>query len=118
MKRLTGSIFYVAGCLLVILFFDRLVAIASIFVLAVSDPLSSIVGSAWGRGRFLGKSIEGTAAFFLSSVIILACFPFTIPSLFAAAAAASAAELFSSRFIDDNFSIPVTAALVLTILGQ
>jgi dolichol kinase len=118
LKKPTASLFYMISCLLVILLFDKPTAVASIFVLVVSDPLSALIGSRWGRRRFLGKSAEGTAAFFLSTILILTCFHFRIPALFAAAGAATAAELLSSRVIDDNFSIPVVTAFVLTLLGR
>jgi dolichol kinase len=118
MKKPTSSLFYMASCLLVILLFDKLPAVASIFVLAVSDPLSSIIGSQWGRRRFLGKSAEGTVAFFLSSLLILVCFSLKLPALLVAASAATAAEFFSSRFVDDNLSIPIVTALALTILAR
>jgi dolichol kinase len=113
-KNPTGSLFYMVSCLLVILLFGRSIAVASILVLVVSDPLASTVGSRWGRHRFSGKSAEGTIAFFLSSVIVLKFFSFGSAPLLAAAAAATATEFFSSRFINDNFSIPLATALMLS----
>lgn len=118
MKKPTASLLYMVSCLLVILLFGKLTAVASIFVLAVSDPLSSIIGSRWGKRRLLGKSAEGTVSFFLSSVFILACFSFKIPALFAAAGAATLAEFFSSPFVDDNLTIPIVTALVLAIFAR
>ena len=55
LKGPTGSLFYLVSCLATILFFDKRIASASIFVLAVSDPISSIVGSKWGRRSFPWK---------------------------------------------------------------
>jgi dolichol kinase len=118
MKKPTASLLYMVSCLLVILLFGKLTAVASIFVLAVSDPLSSIIGSRWGTRRILGKSAEGTASFFFSSILILSCFSFRVPALFAAAGAATLAEFLSSPFIDDNLTIPLVTALVLTILAR
>jgi diacylglycerol kinase (CTP) len=115
MKKPTGSLFYVISCLLVILIFDRLTAVAAIFVLAICDPLSSIIGSKWGRRRVLGKSPEGTLTFFVSSVLVLTCFSFGIAAVFVAACTATAAEFLSSRFIDDNLSIPLATAFALSL---
>lgn len=117
LKRPTGALFYVVSCLLVMLLFDRVTAVASIFVLAFCDPLSAVVGSRWGRPRFFGKSAEGTIAFFLCAVAILSCFSFNMPARLTAAAAATAAEFFSPPFVDDNFSIPLATAVALTILA-
>ncbi len=119
MKGPTGCLFYLVSCLATILLFDKRIASASIFVLAISDPLSAIVGSKWGGKRLLqGKSAEGTGAFFFSSLLVLACFSFKWPALILAAGAASAAELFSSRFVDDNLTIPIVTAAALTLLTR
>jgi dolichol kinase len=117
-KGPSGCLFYLVSCLITILLFDERIASASIFVLAISDPLSAIIGSKWGRRSLYGKSAEGTGAFFLSSLLVLACFSFKGPGLILAACAATAAELFSSRFIDDNLTIPIITALSLTGLAR
>ena len=108
------ALFHLISCLATILLFDKRVASASIFVLAISDPLSAIVGSKWGRRSLYGKSAEGTGAFFFSALVVLACFSFKWPGLILVAGAASAAELFSSKFVDDNLTIPTVTALALT----
>ncbi|MGA3175303.1 MAG: hypothetical protein ABSE25_12870 [Syntrophorhabdales bacterium] len=111
-----GTLFYLVSCLTTIILFDKAVSSASILVLAIADPLSAAVGSRWGRISFLGKSGEGTAAFFFSSLLILACFSFNAGSIIAASAAACAAELLSTKLVDDNLTIPLVAALCLTAL--
>ena len=118
MKNPTGSVPYMLSCLLVILLFDRLTAVASILVLVLSDPAASIIGSHLGRRRLLGKSVQGTTAFFLCAVVVLTFFPFGIAARLGAAIAATLAEFFSSRFIDDNLTIPLATAVVLTILAR
>jgi dolichol kinase len=117
-KGPTGCLFYLISCLATILLFDKRVASASIFVLAISDPLSAIIGSKWGRRSLQGKSAEGTSAFFFSALLVLACFSFKWPGLILAAGAATAAELFSSKFVDDNLTIPIVTALVLSMLPR
>lgn len=116
-KRPTGALSYAASCLLTILIFSRPVAVAAMFVLVISDPLSSLIGSKWGRCRFLGKSLEGTTAFLFSSLIILACLRFRIPAIVGGACAGTLAELFSSRLTDDNFSIPLACSFALWLLS-
>jgi dolichol kinase len=118
MKGPTGCLFYLISCLVTILLFDKRVASASIFVLAISDPLSAIIGSKWGRRSLYGKSAEGTGAFFFSSLLVLACFSFRWPGLILAAGAATAAELLSSKFVDDNLTIPIVTALALTVIAR
>ncbi len=116
MKRPTGSIFFVCSSLVVILLFSRDAAIASILVLCISDPLASLIGQRWGRARFRDKSAEGTIVFFLSAVGILQFFPFTTAAVLGAALAATATEVFSSMFVDDNLSISIVTAAALTFL--
>lgn len=118
LKSPTGAVFYAVSSLLVILLFDKPVAVASIFVLAFCDPVSAVVGSRWGGRRFRGKSPEGTIAFFLCAFAVLSCFSFGMAARVAAAAAATAAEFASPPFIDDNFSIPLACALVLAVLSR
>ena len=115
-RRPTGALPYAGSCVLTVLIFPKPVAVASMFVLAISDPLSSLVGSTWGRSRFLGKSLEGTSVFLFSSLIILAYLRFRIPAVVGGACAGTLAELLSSRFINDNFSIPLVCAAALWVL--
>ena len=117
LKRPTGALLYAGSCLLTMLIFREPVAVASMFVLAISDPLSSLIGSKWGRCRFFGKSLEGTSAFLFSSLAILACFRFRVPAVVGGACAGALAELFSSRFVDDNLSIPLVCSCALWILS-
>lgn len=116
-KRPTGSFFYLVSCLATILLFDRIIAIASICVLCIADPLSSIIGSLSRRKPLLGKSVEGSVTFFLSSLAILHFFSFPLPAVIGASLAATAAEVLSSKFFDDNLSIPIITALALALLS-
>ncbi len=116
-RRPTGALSYAGSCLLTMLIFREPVAIASMLVLAISDPLSSLIGSRWGRCRFFGKSLEGTSAFLFSSLLILACLRFRIPAVVGGACAGTLAELLSSRFMDDNLSIPLVCSCALWILS-
>jgi len=115
-RKPQGSLYYVLGCFITIAFFEKQIAVASIFVLAIADPLSSIIGGKFGRFRFFGKSLEGAMTFFLCSFIILRLFSFDFPVAAICAVVASLVEYFSSRLIDDNLSIPIVAASALTLL--
>lgn len=114
-QRPTGALFYAGSCLLAVLIFEKWIAVASIFVLIVSDPLSSLIGSRWGRRKLLGKTLEGTAAFFVSAVVVIACFQFGTAAAIAGACAGTAAELFSGRPVDDNFAIPLACGFALWV---
>jgi dolichol kinase len=115
-NRLSGSFFYVLSGLITIIFFEKNIAIASLFILSIADPLSSLLGSRFGKVRLLGKSLEGTMTFFAASFLILRIFSFSVPIAVTVAVIASVTELLSSRYIDDNLSIPLVTAMVLTLL--
>lgn len=111
----TGSFYFLLGSLLTLLFFDTRIAIPVIMVLAVSDPLSSLIGRRLGRTRVLGKSLEGTCAFFLSSFAILAFFSFGLSHMLLAACVMAAAELFTPKPLDDNLTIPLAGGFALRL---
>ena len=117
-NRLSGSFFYVLSGLITIIFFKKNIAVSSLFILSIADPLSSLLGSRFGRVRLFGKSLEGSIIFFATSFLILWIFSFSIPIVAAGAIIASLTELFSSRPIDDNLSIPLVTALALTLLTR
>jgi dolichol kinase len=117
-NRLSGSFFYILSGLITITFFEKNIAISSLFILSIADPLSSLLGSRFGRVHLFGKSLEGTMTFFAASFLILRVFSFSLPIAVAGAFIASLTELFSSRPIDDNLSIPLVTALAMTLLSM
>jgi dolichol kinase len=116
--RPLGSFYYVLSALIVILLFDKGIAVASLFTLSISDPLSSAIGSRFGRIHILQKTLEGTLTFFLSAFGIFLLFSFGFYTALTTAAISAATELLSGRFIDDNLSIPVVTASALTVLSK
>ncbi len=69
--RLSGSFYYIWGVALSFFFFDRSFALKGLLVLAIADPLASLIGIKFGRHRFFRKTLEGTLMFFLVSTLIL-----------------------------------------------
>ena len=106
-------------------FFDMRVCVAALAVLGVADPAAAIIGRRWGRTKLVGqRSLQGSLAFVISGTLaaILAISiwhpaPLHIMLLIGLAAALPAAivELFSGRFLDDNLTVPVTAAIGASI---
>ena len=102
---------------------DKAVAALAIGVLGVGDTAAALVGRKWGRRLLInGRTLEGTAAFFVASLLtgvgLLFAFHPEIPAqgiwLLAVCAAfvGAVVELFS-RKIDDNFSITASVAIVV-----
>jgi uncharacterized protein (TIGR00297 family) len=130
-----GIIFYPVSILLLILIFPyRLDIVAAAWgILAFGDGMATLAGMAFGRKRIpwnREKSILGSVAFFVCGGVAGAflawwCRPgvippaflwFSIGAPFVAALAAAFVETIPVR-LDDNISVPASAALVLWALS-
>jgi len=117
---------YIMALLLTILTFPKPIALCAILTLAISDPLSAIIGIKYGRHKWAaGKSIEGSAAFFISSFVISLSVLLHFTEVYwgwvlllslSSSIIISAFELIPLR-VDDNLTIPLFTAFALWILG-
>lgn len=108
-----SSTWYTLGVLLTVALFPEPAAVSGILVLAVADPAAGYVGRRWGRRRILGGSVEGTAVFLATSLLILGL-RHPLPVAAAAALLATLAERLSWP-LDDNLVVPVVAALTASL---
>lgn len=112
-KTWTGATFVVLAGLLSIAIFPKPVAIAALLTLSISDSLASLIGSQFGKVRFLGKSLAGSGAFFVSALVIgLVVFRGYWPVALIGAAVGTVVEALSVRLgeikLDDNFTVPLS----------
>ena len=118
--RVNSATWYATALLALSLTRSDLLCVVGVVVLGVGDPLAALVGRRFGRIRLVhGRSLEGTLAFAVGAALatfaVLATFFPALGLPRAAAVAASGAvlgavaELFSLR-VDDNLSIPLSAA--------
>lgn len=122
--KVNSATWYASALLLLAAPNQMLWGIAGLTVLGIGDPVAGFIGRRWGRTRLLhGRTLEGTLAFFLSATVVTAVLfmvlhavtPGTAFALAAAAGVCGAiAELISLR-VDDNFSIPLSAAAGVAI---
>ena len=117
-REISGATFVLLGDLLAVWLFPRHVAIAAMLYLSICDAVASLVGRRFGRVRFAGKSLEGSAAFFLSAVIIgWLLLPGELPAVLVGALVATVVEALPGRIgplrLDDNLLIPLIAGTVL-----
>lgn len=122
--KLSGVSYMFLGFLISCLLFSKGVAISSFLVLIVSDTVAALVGKKIGTPTENGKSIEGSAAFAVSAMLIgMLSYTFhayntSFSSIIVASLITTAVEYYSNKIkINDNLSIPVTYGLVLTVLG-
>lgn len=125
LKSLSANSYYVLGLLLITIIFPKPIVLLSVLYLAVGDPIAAVVGTLHGKRKILfGKSVEGAAANFLVSAgatLLVAHFYFhlspekTLWLAFFGGITSAIAEL-SPLPINDNFSIPVISAVLLTFV--
>ncbi len=119
--QFTGAIYVLFSALLCLLLFGKEVAAIALTVMLISDSAAALVGRSIGKIKiYKNKTLEGTLAFFLSAVAINLLFwpvyPFTAVSVLACLAA-TLAEVYEDKIeIDDNLSVPVFFAAVLTFV--
>ncbi|MGV3625034.1 MAG: diacylglycerol/polyprenol kinase family protein [Archangium sp.] len=124
--RVNSATWYASALLLLALTHEPLWCVAGVAVLAIGDPVAGLIGRRFGRIRLMhGRSLEGTAAFFFSSLLVVlplfvafhgVSFGVALALAAAAGLAGAIAELVSLR-IDDNFSIPLSAAAGVALMG-
>ncbi len=120
-KALSGAAYVLIANVLTIALFPKHIAIPGLLMLSISDALASLVGISVGGPRFLGKSLAGSTAFFLSAVAIaLITLPNHPLAGVGGAFVATIVEALPLRWrrfrIDDNFSIPISAGLAILAL--
>ncbi|MEI6692425.1 MAG: diacylglycerol/polyprenol kinase family protein [Chlorobium sp.] len=114
---LNGATYITMGALFLVLFFPKIIVVATFSMVSVSDTFAAIIGKAFGKHRFGQKSVEGSIAFFLSALIIVAVVPeLNIVIGLVMAVTATVTEAFIVNIgefkVDDNLSIPLVSAAV------
>jgi dolichol kinase len=121
----SSSVPYAMGILLTILTFPKIASLIAVLTLAISDPLSAVIGISFGKHKVVGnKSWEGSCAFFVSAT--LCALYILISSTTVTPIVCFGASLFIGLFaalleliplrIDDNLTIPLfTASLVCIV---
>jgi dolichol kinase len=114
-NQLTGATYLFIGISATLFLFEREIAIASILILTLSDTFAAIVGKKMGRNKIGDKSVEGSAAFLITTMALLffifGHFSFI---LFFIAILITIMEAVPIK-INDNLTIPLFSGLLLTV---
>jgi len=115
-NRYTGASHIMFAAVITVIIFPKPVAVCALSFIIVGDTARALIGRKWGRHRFRDKSYEGSAAFFLSSLIPAAVVP-EIPLWVGTtgALAATVTEALTGS-IDDNLSVPLVSGLLMHLL--
>jgi dolichol kinase len=110
-RAIASSTWYAVGLLATFALFPREVAISSVLVMGLADPVAGYLGRRFGRRPFLGGTVEGTAVFFvIAAALMTSRHPW--PAALLAAAAAALAER-RSWPLDDNLAVPLVCGVTL-----
>ena len=120
--QLSGGAYVMLAAIACTLLFPANVAVVALSIMLISDTCAALFGKAYGSRRlYKNNSIEGTAAFFVSALLIMVICNFILPVTYAsilAAFVATFAEMYEDKIeIDDNLSIPLFVGAVLSLLG-
>jgi len=112
-----GSTYFLFSTILTILLFPKPIAISSLLILILADTAAALVGKGIGRVGILGKTLEGSMAFFFTGLLIVWVYPnLNRFSGSLAALGATLIEILPIR-LNDNLTIPLTAGTILFFLG-
>ena len=118
-KTFNGATWVLISATFCVAFFPKIIAITAFAILIISDTVAALIGIRFGTKRFRGKSLEGSAAFLVSAMIVICVTPkvaFLPGEYFIAVLAAVVgmiAEVFSFDLVDDNLAIPIAIGYTL-----
>jgi dolichol kinase len=117
----TGASYILTTDFLVILMFDKPVALCAIAFIALGDSAAAMVGRRWGRHKYGNKSFEGSFGFFIAAsapaILFHLIFPGQLPLLvgISGALVATVVEGMTNRS-DDNMTVPILSGLFMQVL--
>ena len=122
-ERVNSATWYCSAVFISTLLFSPTAVILSVLCLAVGDPIAGLIGRRYRRVRLIGRrTLEGTLAFALSASLVSWLYlKLQYPTLepapliaLAGASAAAIAELLSGSWLDDNLTVPLSAASAIS----
>lgn len=119
-SRLTGTSYMLIASLVALVAFERDIAVLALSFLAVGDAMATIVGKQIGKMRFLGKTVEGDLACFISCVATGLVFYYAgldirLLVILVGSSAAAIVEALPLP-INDNLTVPLLAGLTMTLM--
>jgi dolichol kinase len=118
---LTGASWVLISAVITVFFFPKVIAVVAFMILIVSDISAALIGRKYGKHKLFNKSLEGTAAFIVTALIVVGIIGFMFKGdywFFSAGILGSVigglVELYSTQLkLDDNLSIPISVGLTM-----
>jgi dolichol kinase len=123
---LTGASWVLISAVLTVLVFPKVIAVIAFMILIISDISAALVGRKWGRTKLGKKSLEGTLAFIVSGLMVVAIVGiifhadiyFYIAGILGAIVG-GLAELYAKQLkLDDNLSIPMGVGVTMLAVAK
>ncbi len=120
-KRLNGATYMLLSATICVLIFPKLITITAFAILLISDTTAALVGRKFGSHPFLRKTREGSIAFFISSVAVVAVTPkfdYSFGEFLIGIVAGGVGTFIEalSIYVDDNLSIPIAISITMWVL--
>ena len=114
---LLGSTYLLLATLLTVYLFPKPAAVACVSFLIVGDTMAALFGKAFGRTRVFGKTLEGSAACFVSCLIVGRIVPGLTPAQVVVGSFVGTLFELLPIPLDDNFRIPLSAGFAMMLVG-
>jgi glycerol-3-phosphate acyltransferase PlsY len=118
-RKFSSMTLFLVACFVTILIFEKNIAMTALIFLIFGDFFARIFGLIYGKRRFLGKTLEGSLAYFTFSLVFGYIFSHFIDlpilMLVLGALSATLVEASSPFGIDDNFTVALISASVMYI---
>ncbi len=117
-RKLSGATYLLAGAWITIYFFEKEIALVVLLLVSLSDAAAAIVGTAYGKIHLWQKTLEGSAAFFASTgLILIVMMNLSVEQMLAGLFISTLIELLPIP-VNDNLTLPVLTALVMQSIGS
>ena len=116
-RRVSGATYVLLGLAASALLFEPPIALSVMLMVTVSDAVAAIVGRRFGKPVLWGKSWAGSAAFFVTALVIVFLVPGVgfVPGV-VGATSGTIVELLPLP-VDDNLAVPVLAGGVIQMIS-
>ncbi|MBW2456198.1 MAG: hypothetical protein JRI68_16890 [Deltaproteobacteria bacterium] len=119
--RVNSATWFTTALVVVGYLFEPMICAVAVVILGLADPAAAVIGRRFGKIKLVnGRTLEGSTAFFvvgtLAAIAVLAIWhgelsPFAMVAIAVGASLPAALVELYTRLLDDNFAVPVSAAL-------
>ena len=115
-KSLWSASYMILAFLLITIIFPKNVAIISMILGSVCDPLAGLFGQKYGKIKIIhNKTLEGTYVFIISAFLLVSLYSYTVSTYLLLICVLIALTELITPMKYDNVTIPIASSLIFTI---